>query len=127
MYRRLQRRLLRSVRKTVFVPFEPFVFPAAPASYVFCDQIQFIIIFSEIMFLMFVLSNMLESRMLGLVLVMLNLVRNLNLQLSIFPTIQKPYYRQSVDLTMAGFAESLVYCYAHLGHETWQACGRTYC
>ena len=29
------------------------------------------------------------------------------LQLSIFPTIQKSYYRQSVDLTMAGFAESL--------------------
>ena len=57
--------------------------------------------------MMFVLSSMLESCMLGLILVMLNLVRNLNLQLSIFPTIQKPDYRQSVDLTMAGFAESL--------------------
>ena len=45
--------------------------------------------------------------MLGLILVMINLVRNLNLQLSIFPTIQKPYYRQSVNLTMADFAESL--------------------
>ena len=42
--------------------------------------------FSEIMFMMFVLSNMLESCMLGLILVMLNLVWNLNLQLSIFPT-----------------------------------------
>ena len=45
--------------------------------------------------------------MLGLILVMINLVRNLNLQLSIYPTIQKSDYRQSVDLTMTGFAESL--------------------
>ena len=57
--------------------------------------------------MIYVLSSMLESCMLGLILVMINLVRNLNLQLSIFPTIQKPYYRQSVDLTMAGFTESL--------------------
>ena len=57
--------------------------------------------------MMFVLSSMLESCVLGLILVMLNLVRNLNLQLSIFPTFQKSDYRQSVDLTMAGFAESL--------------------
>ena len=45
--------------------------------------------------------------MLGFILVMFNLVLNINLQLSIFPTIQKTDYRQSVDLTMAGFAESL--------------------
>ena len=63
--------------------------------------------FFEIMFMIYVLSSVLESCMLGLILVMINLVRNLNLQLSISPTIQKPYYRQSVDLTMAGFAESL--------------------
>src|SRR6185503_11145152 len=86
-YRRLQRRLLRSVRRIVFVSSAPFVFPAAPAQYVFCDQICFIIIFSEIMFMIYVLSSMLESCMLGLILVMINLVRNLNLQLSIFPTI----------------------------------------
>ena len=36
------------------------------------------------MFMMFVLSSMLECCMLGLILVMLNLVRNLNLHLSIF-------------------------------------------
>ena len=59
------------------------------------------------MFMMFELSSMLESCMLDLIIGMLNLVRNLNLQLSIYPTIQKPDYRQSVDLTMAGFAESL--------------------
>ena len=63
--------------------------------------------FSEIIFMLYVSSSMLEPCMLGLILIMINLVRNLNLQLSIFPTIQKPYYRQSVDLTMAGFAESL--------------------
>ena len=57
--------------------------------------------------MIFVLSSMLESCMIGLVLVMLNLVRNLNLQLSICPTIQKPDYMQSVDLTMAGFAKLL--------------------
>ena len=45
--------------------------------------------------------------MLDLIIVVLNLVRNLNLQLSIYPTIQKSDYRQSIDLTMAGFAESL--------------------
>ena len=59
------------------------------------------------MFMMFVLSSMLESCVLGLILVMLNLVRNLNLQLSIFSTIQKPDYRQSIDVTMANFSESL--------------------
>ena len=57
--------------------------------------------------MIYVLSSMLESCILYLILVMINLVRNLNLQLSIFPTIQKSYNRQSVDLTMAGFAESL--------------------
>ena len=107
MYRRLQRRLLRFVRRTVVVLTAPFVFPAAPAQYVFRDQIQFIIMLSEIMFMMFVLSSMLESCVLCLILIMLNLVRNLNLQLSIFSTIQNPDHRQSVDLKMAGFAESL--------------------
>ena len=57
--------------------------------------------------MMFILSSMLEYWMLGFILVMLNLVRNLNLQLSIFSTIQKPDYRQYVDLTMANFSESL--------------------
>jgi hypothetical protein len=65
-----------SVPRTVFVPTAPFVFPVAPAQYVFRDQIQFIIIFSEIMFMMFVLSSILESCMLSLILVMLNLVRS---------------------------------------------------
>ena len=36
--------------------------------------------------MIYVLSSMLESCMLGLILVMINLVRNLNLQLSISPT-----------------------------------------
>ena len=58
--------------------------------------------FSDIMFMMFILSSMLESCMLGSILVMINLVRNLKLQLPIFPTIQKYDNRQFVDLTMAG-------------------------
>ena len=37
--------------------------------------------------MIYVMSSMLESCMIGLILVMINLVRNLNLQLSIFPTI----------------------------------------
>ena len=57
--------------------------------------------------MMFVLSIILESCLLDFILVMLNLVRNLNLQLSIFSIIQKPDYRQSVDLPMANFSESL--------------------
>jgi len=64
----------------------PFFFPTTPTQYVFCDQIQFIIIFLEIIFLLFVLSSMLEYCILGFILFMFNLVRNLNLQLSIFPT-----------------------------------------
>ena len=43
--------------------------------------------FFEILFMIYVLSNILESCMLGLILVRINLVRNLNLQLSIYPTI----------------------------------------
>ena len=89
-YRRLQRRLLRSVRRTVFVSSASFVFPMAQAQYTFCDQIYFIIMFSEIMFMIYVLSSMLESCMLGLILIMINLVRNLNLQLSIFTTTGAP-------------------------------------
>ena len=45
--------MLRSVRRTIFVSSAPFVFPAAPAQYVFCDQICFIIMFSEIMFMIY--------------------------------------------------------------------------
>jgi hypothetical protein len=83
-YRRLQRWLLRSVRRTIYVSSAPLVFPTAPAQYISCDQIQFIIMFSEIIFMIFVLSSVLESCLLDFNLVMLNLVRNLNLQLSIF-------------------------------------------
>ena len=89
-YRRLHRRLLCSVRRIVFILTAPFVFPAAPAQYIFRDQIQFIIMFYEIMFMMFVLSSMLEYCMLGFILIMFNLVRNSHLQLSIFPTYVFP-------------------------------------
>ena len=52
-------------------------------------------------------TSMIELFILDLVMVMIYLFRNLIMQLPNFSTIQKPYYRQSVDLTMAGFAESL--------------------
>jgi hypothetical protein len=41
------------------------------------------------------------------VFIMIYFIRNLILHLPIFSTIQKPYYRQSVDFTMAGFADAL--------------------
>ena len=49
------------------------------------------------MFMMFILSSMLESCMLGLILVMLNLVQNLNLQLSIFTTMTTKRNNNSHD------------------------------
>ena len=43
--------------------------------------------FSDIIFMIYILSSMLESYMLNLIFVMINLVRNLNLQLSISLTL----------------------------------------
>jgi hypothetical protein len=57
--------------------------------------------------MLYMLSSMLELCMLVLVFIMIYFIRNLILRLSIFSTIQKPYYRQSVDFTMAGFVEAL--------------------
>ena len=51
-YRRLRRRLLRSVRTTAVIPSAPFVFPKAKAQYVRCFLIQYLIMFSEIMILL---------------------------------------------------------------------------
>jgi hypothetical protein len=45
--------------------------------------------------------------MLVLVFIMIYFIRNLILHLPIFSTIQKHYYRQSVDFTIAGFADAL--------------------
>jgi hypothetical protein len=44
--------------------------------------------------------------MLG-VLIMINLVRNLIMWLSNFPTIKKPYNRQFVDFGTTGFIDSM--------------------
>ena len=52
-------------------------------------------------------TSMIELFMLDLVMVMIYLFWNLIMQLPNFSTIQKPYYRQSVDFTMAGFADAL--------------------
>jgi hypothetical protein len=57
--------------------------------------------------MLFVLTSMLDLCMLVPVFIMIYFIRNLILHLPIFSTIQKPYYRQSVDFTMAGFADAL--------------------
>ncbi|RLN33692.1 retrotransposon protein, putative, Ty1-copia subclass, expressed [Panicum miliaceum] len=57
--------------------------------------------------MMFIQLCTLEICIIGFFLVMFKSVRNLILRLLIFSTIQKTYYRQSVDFTMAGFADAL--------------------
>ena len=52
-------------------------------------------------------TSMIELFILDLVMVMIYLFRNLIMQLPSYSTTQKPYYRQSVDFTMAGFADAL--------------------
>jgi len=51
---------------------------------------------------------MIELFILDLVIFMIYLFRNLIMQLPNTSTIQKPYYRQSIDFTMAGFADALM-------------------
>ena len=51
---------------------------------------------------------MIELFILDLVMFMIYLFRNLIMQLPNISTIQKPYYRQYVDFTMAGFADALM-------------------
>jgi hypothetical protein len=53
------------------------------------------------------LSSMLDLCMLVPVFTIIYFIWNLILQFCIFSTIQKPYYRQSIDFTMAGFADAL--------------------
>ena len=50
---------------------------------------------------------MIELFMLDLVMFMIYLFRNLIMQLSNYSTIQKSYAKQSVDFTIAGFADAL--------------------
>jgi hypothetical protein len=58
-------------------------------------------------FVLFVLSSMLERCMLVFVMLIMSYIRNLIWKLSNFSTIQKPYCRHFPGLTMAGFAEAL--------------------
>jgi hypothetical protein len=57
--------------------------------------------------MLFILSSMLDLCMLVHLFIMIYFIRNLILQLSIFSTIQNPYDRQSIDFTMADFANAL--------------------
>ena len=63
--------------------------------------------FSELIILLCLATSMIQLFMLDLVMFMIYLFRNLIMQLPNISTIQKPYYRQSVDFTMAGFADAL--------------------
>ena len=87
-YRRLRRRLLHSVRRTVFVPSAPFIFPKAKTQYVYCCLIQFFIMFAEmIMIWLCLATSMIELFMLDLVMVMIYLFQNLIMQLPNYSTI----------------------------------------
>ena len=73
-YRRLRRRLLHSVRRTVFVPSAPFIFPKAKTQYVYCCLIQFFIMFAEIIIIWLCLAtSMIELFMLDLVMFLIYL------------------------------------------------------
>ena len=62
---------------------------------------------SEIIILLCLATSMIGLFMLVLIMFMIYLFRNLIKHLPSFSTIQKPYYRQSVAFTMAGFADAL--------------------
>jgi hypothetical protein len=62
--------------------------------------------YPEILAILFILSSMLDLCMLVTVFIMIYFIQNLILRLSIFLTIQKSYYRQFVDFTMAGFVDA---------------------
>ena len=59
------------------------------------------------MFLLRIATSMIGMFMLVLIMFMIYLFQNLIRQLPNYSTIQKPYNRQSVDFTMAGFADAL--------------------
>jgi hypothetical protein len=54
-----------------------------------------------------ILSSMLNLCMLVPMFIMIYIIWNLMLRLSIFSSIQKPYYRQSGHFTMVGFVYAL--------------------
>src|SRR6185503_9839075 len=92
---------LCSIRSTTVILSAPFVFPTANTQYVRCYLVQCLI-----MFLLHLVTSMIGLFMLVLVKFMIYLFRNLIGQLPNYSTIQKPYYRQSVDFTMAGFTDA---------------------
>jgi len=74
VYRRLRRRLLHSVRRTIFVLSAPFVFPKAKTQYVYWCLIQFFIMCAEMIIIWLCLAtSMIELFMLDLVMVIIYL------------------------------------------------------
>ena len=67
----------------------------------------FLIMFFDIMVLLRLAISMTELFMLVLVMFMIYIFQNLIEQLPNYSTIQNPYYRQSVDFSMTGFADAL--------------------
>ena len=106
VYRRHRRRLLRSVRNTVVTPSAP-ASPSTYAQYVSRDLLLPLIMFSKFMILLHLATSMIELFMLDLVMFMIYLFQNLIIQLPNYSAIQKPYARQTVDFTMAGFVDAL--------------------
>ena len=80
------RRLLYSVRKTVFVQSTSFVFPKAKTQYVQCYLIHFLIMLSEIIILLRLATSMIDLFMLDLVMFMIYLFQNLIIQLYNYST-----------------------------------------
>ena len=65
------------VRRTVFIPSARFVFPTAPAPYVHCYIIQFLIMFFKFMIMLCLVVSTIELFMLDLIVFMIYLFWNL--------------------------------------------------
>ena len=97
-YRRLRRRLLRSIHDTVVTPSAPLVIaaasPSANAQYVCRDLLLPLIIFSEVMILLHLAISMIELFMLDLVMFMIYLFCNLIIQLPNYSTCSSEDHMQ---------------------------------
>ena len=80
--RHLRHRQLHYVNRTVLIRSTSFVFPKAKAQHIHCYFIQFLIMFSEFMIMLCLVTSMIELFMLDLVMLMIYLFRNVIMQLS---------------------------------------------
>src|SRR6266542_1164583 len=80
---------------------------SALSQYVSHELFRYVIMSNVIMMILFMLSSMLWCNMLMFTFIVINIRINLIWKLPNFPTIQKPYYRQFPEITMARFADAL--------------------